>query len=151
MSQSRKKTEKLFKEMLEKTGGKVFIGMVNHVYGPLRGLNFVLKTSKAKEVLDFIEKSWEGMSVEEQLEFMENMKAAGGPPKNLRELQFKIWEETALQVTPQILPYELVEEAENTPDEVTTLEEGLKKINQSLYLTAKLQEKDPFFFRVGII
>ena len=137
--------------MLEKSGGKVFIGMVNHLYGPLRGLNFVLKTSKPKEVLDFIEESWKPMSVEEQLELIDQMKVDGGDPKNLRELVFKIWGETALSAQPQILPYELVEQAENTPDEVTTLEEGLKKVNQSLKLTSKFQVKDPFFFRVGII
>ena len=29
-------------EMIDQTKGKVFMGMVHHMYGPLRGLNFIL-------------------------------------------------------------------------------------------------------------
>ena len=137
--------------MLEKSGGKVFIGMVHPIYGPLRGLNFVLKTSKPKEVLDLIEESWEPIAPETQIKMIEKMKAEGGPPKNIKELQFKIWNETSLSTQPSILPFEMVEKAENTPYEVGTIEEGLKKVNQSLYWTSKLQAKDPWFFRVGIV
>lgn len=149
--QSRKASEKAFKEMLEKSGGKVFIGMVHQIYGPLRGLNFVLKNTKPKEVFDFIEKSWEPVAPETQIKMIEKLRAEGGPPKNIKELQFKIWNETSLSVQPAILPFEMVEQAENTPDEVNTIEEGLKKVNRSLYLTSKIQAKDPWFFRVGIV
>jgi hypothetical protein len=50
-----------------------------------------------------------------------------------------------------ILPYEMVEQAENSPTEVKSLEDGRKEILRNLSFTAPLQEKDPFFFRVGIV
>ena len=50
-----------------------------------------------------------------------------------------------------ILPYEMVEQAENPPTEVNSLKEGRSEILKNLAFTAPLQTQDPFFFRVGII
>ena len=152
MSNKEKKAqERAFNEMLKETGGRTFIGLVHHMYGPLRGLNFILKNSKQKEVFALIEESWKPMAPETQLKMIERMRTESGPPKTIHELIFRIWDETHLSTQPQILPFELVEEAENTPEEVDSIEEGLRKVNQNLALTAKLQEQDPFFFRIGII
>ena len=151
-TQSRKSQEKEFEKMIAKTGGKVFIAITHQtLYGPLRGLNFVLKEAKAKQVFDFIESSFKEMTMEEMEALLKKVKAEGPDPKNLQHTLAKVWMETGLSVIPQIIPFEMVEQAENPPEEVISLEEGLKKVNQSLYLTSKLQAKDPFFFRTGII
>jgi hypothetical protein len=50
-----------------------------------------------------------------------------------------------------VLPEDLIEQAENPPVEVKDIAGGQKEILNVLRMTHQLQEKDPHFFRVGII
>jgi len=72
-------------------------------------------------------------------------------PENVIELCFKIWVETALSPRLMILPFDMTEQAENYPNTVKNIVEGIKEVNSSLKMTSSLQSKDAFFFRTGII
>jgi hypothetical protein len=148
--QTKKQAKEYFAQMLKDNGGKAFIGMSHPIYGPVRGLNFILENAKSKEVFGLIDEALELQTQEEQMKIMK-MLENGTPPSNIRELISKIWAETGMATAPQILPFELVEQAENTPETVPSISEGIKKISQTLRLTAPLQKQDAFFFRVGII
>jgi hypothetical protein len=50
-----------------------------------------------------------------------------------------------------VLPNELIEQAENPPIEVKDIREGRNEILKVFRMTYPLQEKDPHFFRVGIV
>ena len=43
MDQTKSQVKDQLDEMITNSNGKVFMGMVHHMYGPLRGLNFILK------------------------------------------------------------------------------------------------------------
>jgi hypothetical protein len=90
-----------------------------------------------------------GVELDDQMKIIEKVKTT--EPKTNIETAIKIWTKTGMAVQLMILPYEMVEQAENAPTEVNSLEEGRKEILRNLSFTASLQEKDPFFFRVGIV
>ena len=147
--QTKKQAKEYFAQMLKDNGGKAFIGMVHPIYGAIRGLNFILEDAKSEEVFNFIDKAHRPPSPEAQMKIIEKAKIS--TPVNIHELISKIWIETGMATIPQILPYELVEQAENEPETVSSLSEGIKSIGKVLKLTSNLQKKDPFFFRVGVI
>ena len=137
-------------EMIDQTKGKVFMGMVHQMYGPLRGLNFILTNAQAEDIMNSIDEQAIEMEPEFQLKLAEEIKD-GKTPSNLIELVFKIWTDTGLSPRLMVLPEDLINEAENPPVEVKNIADGRKEILNVLQMTHKLQEKDIHFFRVGIV
>lgn len=149
MTKERKSAGKAIKKMLSESNNKMFMGMVHHVYGPLRGLNYVLVEPNVEEVLDCLDEQSLGLELADQMQIVADLESRS--PVNVVETAIKIWKETGLAVHLLILPYEIVVDAENPPIEVESIEEGRKQILQNLALTAPLHSKDIFFFRRGII
>jgi hypothetical protein len=149
MSEDRKKASEEIKKMSDENGGKIFMGMVHHMYGPLRGLNFILDTPNVEAVMNAMD------SQEVQMDPVEQMKRATEiktkDPKDVVDICFKVWTETGLAVRLMVLPFEMADQAENYPNSVKSIEGGIKEINSIVKMTAPLQSKDPFFYRVGII
>jgi hypothetical protein len=76
---------------------------------------------------------------------------SGLPPRTPQELVFCVWTKTMLKTTIMVLPFEMVDEAENPPAVVDSLAKALAEINKSLIQTEQLQKNDAWFFRRGII
>ena len=136
--------------LIGQSKGKVFMGMVHHMYGPLRGLNFILDNAQVEEIISSIDEQAVEMEAEEQMKLVQELKD-GKEPGNIIELVFKIWSETGLSPRLMVLPNELIEQAENPPIEVKDIREGRNEILKAFRMTYPLQEKDPHFFRVGIV
>ncbi len=149
MSKERQKAAEEIKSMADANGGKIFMGMVHHMYGPLRGLNFIVDNPNIEEVMLAMDSQAEGMELEDQLKLIEDIKTR--EPNNVIELCFKIWTETALSPRLMILPFEMVEQAENYPIIVKDIDGGIKEVYSALKMTSSLQGKDAFFYRTGII
>jgi len=149
MSEQRELATVTIKKMVAESGNKIFMGMTHHIYGPLRGLNYILVNPNIEEILDCLDEQAGGVELDDQMKIIEKVKTT--EPKTNIETAIKIWTKTGMAVQLMILPYEMVEQAENAPTEVNSLEEGRKEILRNLSFTASLQEKDPFFFRVGIV
>ena len=149
MSNERELATVAIKKMITESGNKIFMGMTHHMYGPLRGLNYILVNPNIEEILDCLDEQAGGVELDDQMKIIEKVKTT--EPKTNIETAIKIWTKTGMAVQLMILPYEMVEQAENAPTEVNSLEEGRKEILRNLSFTASLQEKDPFFFRVGIV
>lgn len=149
MSKERQKAAKEIKKMADANGGKIFMGMVHHMYGPLRGLNFILDSPNIEEVMDAMDSQANPMEAQDQINLIEDIKTR--EPNNVIELCFKIWTETALSPRLMILPFEMVEQAENYPNTVTSVDGGIDEVASVLKMTSSLQAKDAFFYRTGII
>jgi hypothetical protein len=149
MTEQRELAAVAIEKMIAESDNKIFMGMIHHVYGPLRGLNYILTNPNVEEILDCLDEQAEGVELDDQMEIIEKVKTS--EPKTNIETAIKIWTKTGMAVQLMILPYEMVDQAENSPAEVKSLEEGRKEILRNLSFTAPLQEKDPFFFRVGIV
>ena len=112
-------------EDMIKEKGTVLIAMVHpHVYGPLRGLNFILKNPSSKVVNHYMMKGWESISTH-------------------------VWKETGMAARPMVLPHEMISDMETPPIKVNSIKEGedhIKKI-----IAKHTLEKDPWYFRMGII
>jgi hypothetical protein len=100
------------------------ISFVNHHFGPLRGLNFIVK----------------GKSKEEIRKFLLNQ-----PYETIDE----IWEQTLISSRAMALPMKLIDELETPPVVVDSLEEGQEEIRKNVALGNLTG--DPFFFRSFII
>ena len=137
-------------EMIDQTKGKVFMGMVHHMYGPLRGLNFILDNAQAEDIMNSIDEQAVEMEPELQMKIVEEIKG-GKEPNSLIDMVFKIWNDTGLSPRLMVLPDDLMEQAENPPVEVKDITSGCKEIINVLRMTHNFQEQDPHFFRVGII
>lgn len=110
-------------ESLIKKDGKVLIYMVHEtVYGPIRGLHFVLKNPNPKSLNDYLTKQ--------------------------NEITLKVWQRTMLATKPMILPISEIPNLETKPLEFDNLEDGedfiLKKVNSKLF-------DDFWYYRVGIV
>lgn len=149
MSEDRKNAGEAIKKMAEENDNKILMGMVHHMYGPLRGLNFILDTPNVEAVMDVMDSQEIEMSPGDQMKRAEYMKTNN--PENVVDLCFKTWGETGLAARLMVLPFEMADQAENYPKTVNTIEGGIKEINSALKMTSHLQSKDPFFYRVGII
>ena len=149
MSEGRKEAIIEINKMINENDGKLFMGMVHHVYGPLRGLNFILDKPNIEEVLDVMDSQEVEMTMEDQVKFIEEIKSRD--PKNSLDLKLKIWTETGLSPRLMILPFELADQAENYPTVVKDIVGGINEVNNILKFTAPLQAKDAFFYRQGII
>jgi len=100
------------------------ISFVNHHFGPLRGLNFIVKGNTKEVIEDYLEKQ---------------------PNETIDE----IWGETLISSRAMALPMKLVEDLESPPSVVDSMEEGEEQIRKNVVrgnLTG-----DPFFFRSFII
>lgn len=103
---------------------ETLISFVNHHFGPLRGLNFIVK----------------GNSKESIREYLENQ-----PFETIDQ----IWDETLISSRAMALPMKFTEELESPPSIVNSMEEGEEQIRKNVVrgnLTG-----DPFFFRSFIL
>ena len=149
MSVERQKAAAEIKKMADANGGKIFMGMVHHMYGPLRGLNFILDNPDVEDVMTAMDSQEAPMEISDQMKLIEEVKKRA--PKNVVELCIKIWTETALSPRLMILPNEMADQAENYPNTVKSIEDGVKDVASTLTMTSSLQAKDAFFYRTGII
>jgi hypothetical protein len=149
MSVERQKAAAEIKKMADANGGKIFMGMVHHMYGPLRGLNFILDNPDVEDVMTAMDSQEAPMEISDQMKLIEEVKKRA--PKNVVELCIKIWTETALSPRLMILPNEMADQAENYPNTVSSIAKGIDEVAQVLKMTSSLQAKDAFFYRVGII
>lgn len=122
MSELKKQLNQL-EESINKDG-RLLIAMVHlNLYGPLRGLNFILKNPKAKEVNEYLLNGCEKIST-------------------------FTWEKTMMAVRPMVLPLELLSKLETPAIEVNTLAEGEAHIRKILGSSVAA---DLWYFRMGIL
>lgn len=150
MDQAKSQVKAQLDEMITSNNGKVFIGMTHHMYGPIRGLNFILNDAQSEDIMNSIDEQSVEMEPELQMKIADEIKE-GKTPNNIVELVIKIWTDTGLSPRLMVLPNEFIEQAENPPVEVKDITNGCKEILNVLRMTHKFQEQDPYFFRVGII
>jgi hypothetical protein len=100
------------------------ISFVNHHFGPLRGLNFVVKGKSKEDIRKFL--------LEQPFDTIDD-----------------IWEQTLISSRAMALPMQLLDELESPPIEVDSLEEGQEQIRKNVVLGNLTG--DPFFFRSFII
>lgn len=150
MDQAKSQVKAQLDEMITNNNGKVFIGMTHHMYGPIRGLNFILNDAQSEDIMNSIDEQSVEMEPELQMKIADEIKE-GKTPNNIVELVIKIWTDTGLSPRLMVLPNEFIEQAENPPVEVKDITNGCKEILNVLRMTHKFQEQDPYFFRVGII
>ena len=150
MDQTKSQVKDQLDEMITNSNGKVFMGMVHHMYGPLRGLNFILNNAQAEDIMNSIDEQAVEMDAELQMKIIEEIKE-GKELNSLIDIVFKIWNDTGLSPRLMVLPDDLIEQAENPPVEVKDITSGCKEIINVLRMTHNFQEQDPHFFRVGII
>jgi len=116
--------EKAKKKSLTQQDNQILISFVNHHFGPIRGLNFIIKGQKEIEVKEYLERQ---------------------PSRVISN----IWKETLLSSMAMELPMKLIEDLETPPQIVNSIEEGERIIMENVNrgnLTG-----DPFFFRSFII
>lgn len=118
------KEEKSKKKILTQQDNSILISFVNHHFGPIRGLNFIITGQTEIEVKEYLENQ---------------------PDKVITN----IWQETLLSSRAMQLPIELAESLETPPKVVNSIEEGEASILENVSrgnLTG-----DPFFFRSFVI
>jgi hypothetical protein len=112
-------------ENMIKEKGTVLIAMVHpHVYGPLRGLNFILQNPSPKVINHYMMEGCESISTH-------------------------TWKETGMAARPMVLPHEMISDMETPPIKVNSIREGedhIKKI-----IAKHTLEKDPWYFRMGVL
>ena len=108
-----------------KKEGHLFIAMVHPaLYGPLRGLNFILKNPKVKELDSYLSTGCEDISTH-------------------------VWAKTQMAVRPMVLPKEMMNELETPAIGFNTIKEGEDHIRK--IVSEHPMEKDAFYFRLGIL
>lgn len=147
---SRKDAIQEIKKMQAEANGKVFIGFVHGIYGPLRGLNFIIDGITPERIMDLIDEASEPNSMEVVTFKMEQAKK-GLPPKDIKDLITQIWLQSQLATLPMILPFEMVKEAETKPIEVTTINQGMIAVHKKLKENKAQAEKDFYYYRLGKI
>lgn len=100
------------------------ISFVNHHFGPLRGLNFIVKGKSKEDIRKFL--------IEQPYDTIDD-----------------IWDQTLISSRAMALPMQLLDELESPPIEVDSLEEGQEQIRKNVVLGNLTG--DPFFFRSFII
>lgn len=110
-------------EQIIKRDGKVLIYMVHEsLYGPIRGLHFVLKNPNPKFLDNYLKKE--------------------------NEISIKVWKKLMLATKPMIIPISEIPNLETKPLEFDNIEDGenfiIKKVNSKLY-------EDVWYYRVGIV
>ena len=79
MSEERQKAAVEINKMADVNGGKIFMGMVHDMYGPLRGLNFILDNPNVELVMDALDTQSQGMELEDQMKLAEDVISWGSP------------------------------------------------------------------------
>ena len=149
--ETREETAKEIQRILENNEGKLFLGLVHYLYGPLRGLNALIENPDIESVLDAIESQSNSILVEGTLSGISPHAMSESTPKNIVELNYKVWSRIGLPTQLVILSDEIVKDCENPPSTYNSIEEVIKGLDQTLISTSGLQKDDPFFFRKGII
>lgn len=149
--ESRKEAAEEIKSMVSDNNGKLCLGLVHYLYGPLRGLNVLIENPDVEAILDALDSQQDSLLVEGTLTGISPKEMSKSTPKNIVELNYKVWTKVGLQTQFMILPNEIADQAENTPTTYKSVDEAIKGLNQTLELTSGLQKEDPFFFRRGII
>jgi hypothetical protein len=149
--EARKAAAEEIKRMLSDNDGKLCLGLVHYMYGPLRGLNVLIENPDIESILDALDSQQDSLLVEGTLTGISPDTMSKSTPKNIVELNYKVWTKVGLQSQCMILPIEIVDQAENVPTTYKSVDEAIKVLNQTLILTTGLQKEDPFFFRRGII
>jgi len=112
------------KQSLTQEENQILISFVNHHFGPVRGLNFIIKGEKKVEIKEYLE-------------------------NQPQEVISEIWKSTLLSTRAMELPMKLVEELESKPEVVESIEDGERAIMENVHkgnLTG-----DPFFVRSFIL
>jgi hypothetical protein len=149
--ETREETAKEIHRILENSEGKLFLGLVHYLYGPLRGLNVLIENPDIESVLDAIESQSNSILVEGTLSGISPHAMSESTPKNIVELNYKVWSRIGLPTQFVILSDEILKDCENPPSTYNSIEEVIKGLDQTLISTSCLQKDDPFFFRKGII
>jgi hypothetical protein len=147
---SRKDTIKEIKSMQAAANGKLFIAMVHQIYGPLRGLNYIIEGANPERILDMIDEAKNPTKMEEVERRMKQAKS-GLPPKDMKDLITQIWTVSSLATVPMVLPFEMVKDAETKPVEVTSINQGMLAIHKKLNEDRIKAHADFYFYRVGTI
>ena len=134
-------------KMAAENGNKIFMGLVNHFYGPLRGLNFLISNPDPYELMEIMD--YQNEHTEEEYAKLITFAQTNTPPKNLKELTFGIWKEIGLSSQLLILPNEMIAESENPPTVVSSIDEGVQEIFRNFKLN-ELAGPNPFFYREAI-
>ena len=149
--ETREETAKEIQRILETNEGKLFLGLVHYLYGPLRGLNVLIENPDIESVLDAIDSQSNSILVEGTLSGISPHAMSESTPKNIVELNYKVWSRIGLPSQFVILSNEILKDCENPPSTYNSIEEVIKGLDQTLISTSGLQKDDPFFFRKGII
>lgn len=143
---SRQDTLKQIKSMQTESNGKLFIAMVHEIYGPLRGLNYIISGATPERILDMIEETKIPTKMEEIERRMERAKS-GLPPKDMKDLITQIWTVSNLATVPMVLPFEMAKKAETKPVEVTSINQGMLEIHKKLNEDRIRAQGDFYFYR----
>lgn len=100
------------------------ISFVNHHFGPIRGLCFVIRGENVGSIQEYLDKQPE-------------------------ETISKIWKDTLLSSRAIELPMKLIDELETPPPVVNSFEQGEKEILKRVEVGNNTG--DPFFFRSFIL
>jgi len=100
------------------------ISFTNHHFGPVRGLCFVVEGDECKDVDAYLK-------------------------QQTLDLISRIWEATLLSTLALEFPLDLLEELEQEPPVVRSIEEGEKRVLERVH--QGLNSGDPFFFRSFIL
>ena len=146
----RKDTIREIKKMQAEANGKVFIGFVHSIYGPLRGLNFILDEVSPERIMDFIDEASEPSSMDVVTLKMEQAKK-GLPPRDTKDLITQIWTQSQLATLPMVLPFDMVKESETKPDVFTTINQGMIAVHRKLKENKVQAENDFYYYRLGKI
>lgn len=122
LNQQEQQEELVTEPFIDESG--TLISFVNHHFGPLRGLNFIVKGKTKEEIRNFL---------------------IHQPNETIDE----IWDQTLISSRAMALPMKLVDELESPPIVVDSLEEGQEEIRKNVVLGNLTG--DPFFFRSFII
>lgn len=96
------------------------ISFVNHHFGPLRGLNFILRGGSEKEIKEYLES--------QPLDTIE-----------------KIWRKTLISSRAMALPMKFMSVTESSPIVVSSIKKGEMEVIKNL--ERGILTGDPFFFR----
>lgn len=149
MSEERNQAKIEIKKMLADNEDKIFMGMVHHFYGPLRGLNFLITDPDPDELLDIMDLQSKPVD-EVTMKRMMNSQT-NSSPENIMELITVIWEKTGIASKLIVFPNEMVNQAENPPKTVSGVKEGIQEIFKTFKINSLVADKDIYFYRVGII
>jgi hypothetical protein len=131
---SDEETIEFMRKEMEVLKGKIFVGFVHNIYGPLRNLNFYFVDIDPVELhkwfRSFIDKSNRGEA---------------------DPIILEIWQNTMLVTQPMVLPGEMAWTAEKVPVELYSTVDAENHIKKIIKQNDPKASKDPFYYRRGIV